>query len=207
MPRIPVRAKTYQQLIALANPASANQPEAVAWWLYDTQTYTDNVTTELTFFAAPQADRSLSNLETAGALPDPQFFEVHYVALDIVPVTGFVTSAAGGPTGMIDDIGRLLARARWQLTISDKRYGPFPAHALHALGGPTGFGWGTLTAPQSLQYALNSVPDGGACFDGAVVIPPKVGFTAVMSWPAAVDLTGDYRLRLTLVGVLHRRVA
>ena len=204
-------ARTFQALEQRANPRRPNQPEAVPWILYDTQTYVDNSTTELTFFAAGQSDRSLSNLATAGSLPHPNFFELHYVMLDVIPTaaTAWVTTAAGGVAGILDDLGMLLVSGRgfWTLTLSDKDWGPFPVQALHGSGGPTGGGWGTFTAEESLQFANNSIPDGGFHVGGTLIIPPKVGFRMTMRWPAAVNLTADYRLRLNLLGFMYRRVA
>ena len=203
-----IRPKTFQQLNAEAFPQSVGQPECFAHYWYDTQTYLDNATTQLTFFAATQADRSLSNLPTAGQLEDPQFFEIHCIMLDAVADAGFVTTAAGGVAGAIDDLGLLMVtgRPRVTLNISDKQYGPWPATLMHASGGPVGFGWGTFTAEESLQYGNNGPPDGGLFIGGSIIIPPKVGFRLTMDWPAAVNLTDDYRLKMTLGGVLHRAV-
>ena len=58
----------------------------------------------------------------------------------------------------------------------------------------------------TVQYANNGVFDGGWCVDGAITIPPKVGFDITLNWPAAVDLTADVLIRFWMAGVLHRRV-
>lgn len=211
MSKWPIIPRTFPELRVRANPTQPGQPEAVPWWFYDTQTYTDNSSTELTFFAATQNDRSLSNWQQAGALPDPNFFEIHGLMVDIYSTTAtqFVTTAAGGVTGAIDDLGLLLltGRPRITLSLSDKDYGPWPLSVCHGTGGPTGFGWGTFTAEESLQFANNGIFDGGAHIGGALLIPPKVSFTARMQWPAAVNISGDYRIRLTMAGTLYRRIS
>lgn len=203
--KTPVRPKTKAQLMAIANPQMANQPEALPWILFDTQTYVDNTTTRLTFFQTTSTDPSITNMETAGQLPDPQFFEIHYFGLDVLRD---VTTAAGGTAGAIDDIQKLILTNRmyWAFTISNKKFGYFPATFLHASGGATGFGWGTFTAEESIQYGNNGLFDGGYAVDGALVIPPKVGFTIETNWPAAVDITADVKLRFWMAGVLYRRV-
>ena len=203
--------KTKQQLIRLANPEQANQPEVLPWVLYDTQTFTDASTTSLTFFASTNNNKSLSNMESAGQIPDPQFFEVYYFGLDIMRQ---VTTTAGGVPGAIDDIQLLLwgdagdgsDSGRWTFNISNKRFGPFPISFLHASGGATGFGWGTFTAEESLQFANNGIFDGGFYVGGSIIIPPKVGFDVTLDWGGSVDLTGNLALRMWMAGALHRRV-
>lgn len=203
--RIPVTAKTAEQLIAQSNPSAANQPEALPWVLYDTINYVDNTTLQLVFFGATQADRTLSNMQAGGQLPDPQFFEIAYFGLDILRG---VTTAAGGVAGALDDIQNLILvnRPTWEFNISNKIFGPFPASFLHASGGVTGFGYGTFTAEESIQYGNNGIFDGGFCVSKAITIPPKVGFDITMNWNAAVNLTADVLLRFWMAGVLHRRV-
>lgn len=212
MPKISIPVLDYDGLVQSANPRSAQVPESVPWWFYDTQTYTDNATTQLTFFAATTGDRSLSNLESGGQIPDPNFFAIHYFNADFMnngAGTPYETStvAASQNVGAIDDIGRLLlsGRARFTLTISDKRYGPWPLSVTGGTGAAQGFGWGTTTAEETVQYGHNALT-GGAYIGGKIMIPPKVGFSVVIDWPAAVDLTADYRVRLTMYGVYYRRI-
>ena len=206
--RYPVRARTWRELNDAAFPGQVNQPEVYAHHLYDTQTYLDNATTQLTFFAATQADRSLSNLQTGGQLEDPQFFDIWGISCSAWADAGYVTTAAGGVTGAIDDLGLLIVQGRPRLTlqISDKQYGPWKLESCHAMGGPVGFGWGTFTAEESLQYSNNGPPDGGLWVGGSITIPPKVGWRMTVDWPAAVNLTDDYRICIGLFGVLSRAV-
>lgn len=197
---------TSGELAAAANPASAGQPEAIPWFLYDTQNYVDNSTTRLQFFQTVQTDRTLGNMEAAGQLPDPQYFIIHYVTCDILRVP---TTAAGGQDGAINDLELLLksGRAIWTFNMSNKSYGPFPLTLCHSTGGTTGQGWGTFTAEESIQYANNGIPgSGGFPFLGALVIPPKVGFNVTLELAAAVNISADVYIRLGLAGVLYRRV-
>lgn len=206
MPKIRVVPRTKQQLVAMAVPESANQPEALPWYIYDTQTYVSGTTVRLQFFQNVNVNKALSNVEGGGQFPDPQFFEIHYFALDIkqqVQSLGALTAA-----GPLDDVQQLVLNSGgyFKFEQSNKIYGPFPLTVLHCTGGVTGFGWGTFVAPQSKEYANNGVMDGGMCVAGAVVIPPKVNYSITMEWPTALTLTGDTALRMSMFGVLHRRV-
>jgi hypothetical protein len=205
LPWLPIL--TSAQLMAASNPVNAGQPEAIPWFLYSTKTYTDNSTTRLTFFDSVENDKTLSNMETAGALPDPQFMIVHYVTCDILREP---TTAAGGVDGAINDIELLLkatGRAIFTFKMSNKDYGPFPLTLCHSTGGATGVVAGTFTAEEQIQQANNGIPgSGGFPFGGALVIPPKVGFSVVLEVAAAVNLTADVRIRMGLAGVLYRRV-
>lgn len=211
--KYPIQKLDYNALARAANPPSGGVPECVADWLYDTQTYTDNTSTELTFFGAAQSDRSLSNMGSGGQLEDPQFFIVQCIYVDCMnnaAGTPYLTSttAAAQNVGAVDDVGKLIlsGRGRLTLTVSDKRYGPWPLSAFRGTGAALGFGWGTTTAEETVQYAHNALGDGGF-IGGTIIIPPKVGFNIVLTWPAAVDLTADYRIRVTMQGPRYRRVS
>lgn len=196
--------KFFDDLVKQVQPPSGRVPEALPWALYSTRSFTAT-TTRLTFFDSVEGDKSLSNMESAGALPDPQFFEIFGWSLDVL---SRVTTAAGGVVGAIDDIAQLLmsGRGHYTFNLSNKRYGPFPLSLMHGTGGPTGFGWGTFTAEESLQYGNVGIFDGGFWWDGKVTIPPKVGFDVTLEWPAALTLSSDpVRLRVTMLGVLYRR--
>lgn len=198
--------KTRQQLYALAYPETANQPEAISHIIFDTQQYVSGTTTTLTFFATQQSDPTLSNLDQAGAFTDPQWFELHNWGLDIL---ADATTAAGGETGALDDIQKLMLVGRPVFTffMSNKQYGPYPLSFLHGSGGAQGVGYGTFTAEESIQVGNNSFPDGGWNWRGNVIIPPKVGFKVQVQWSAAQTLAiGNTQLRLFNAGVLHRRV-
>ena len=80
MPKIRVVPRTKQQLVAMAVPESANQPEALPWYIYDTQVYVSGATVRLQFFQNVNVNKALSNVEGGGQLPDPQFFEIRRAA-------------------------------------------------------------------------------------------------------------------------------
>lgn len=204
---------TFQQLQRRSTPQSGNVPEIIPHWAYDTQTYTDNTTTELTFFAAAQANRSLGNLGTGGAFPSPQYMTIYGIHCDIFPTsaTAFVSTAASGAGGALNDMGQLvlLGLPRMTLRIASKDYGPWPLSVFQSTGGPTGFGWGNAAdaSPELLQYALNGVPGVAGEINGFITIQPNVDFSVIINWNTACNTAGgDYRIRITLKGLLGREV-
>lgn len=206
MPRVPVHPETYGKLARQSRPVLPGQPELVPWVFYDTQLYTSGTTTSLSFFQVTSTDRTISNMVNAGSLPTPQFFVWYYWGLDVLSRP---TTVAGGATGQIDDISQLVLTGRGIATFNyqDKDYGPFPLSFLHASGGPVGFGWGTFTAEESIQYANNGVFDGGFCWNGAITIEPNAGFRVTLTWPAAITLAGgNTNLRVWMMGALNRKV-
>jgi len=164
--RIHIRPKTRAQLAAIANPESANQPEALPWVLYDTVAWTTASTTSGTYFGTVQSDKTLGNMEGPGQLPDPQYFEIAYWGCDFLdPV--LTAAAPAATTGPIIDIGNFLfgGRATWTFNISNKRVGPFPLTFMHASGGPTGFGYTISGTTNRVEYGNNGVFDGGFCVE------------------------------------------
>lgn len=202
----PVVGRTLETLKKMSNPhpTPGGISEALPWWFYDTQTYTDNTTTTLTFFQTVNNNKSLSNMAAGGQLQDPQYFEIYGFCLD--PLADV---SAADPTVAWTDVQSLLYTGvpRWSFTVSDKVFGPFPASILHQTGGVNGFGYNLAgTTAVGHEYAQWGIFDGGAPVDGAIVIPPKVSFDFTLTWPTAVDISGDLDLRVVMYGTLHRRV-
>jgi hypothetical protein len=176
--------------------------------LYDTATYVSAATTNLSLFAQTNADKTLSNMESSGQLPDPQFLVVHYVTCDFL-ITPIANAAHAAAAGVLNDIDLLLkaGRATFTFNMSNKNYGPFPLMSCHSLGGATGVGFGTLTAEASITQGNNGIPgSGGFPFMGSLVIPPKVGFGVTLNWSSAQTLSANALIRIGLAGVLYRRV-
>jgi hypothetical protein len=103
----------------------------------------------------------------------------------------------------------LSGRGRITITLSDKRYGPWPLSVTGGTGAALGFiAIAGLTAAGNAQrsdFGYNAL-HGGAYLGGKVIIPPKVGWNVIMDWPAALTLSGNYQIRCTLYGVYYRRV-
>lgn len=203
-------AMNREELDAVVNPQTVGEPEVVPWQLYDTQSLATANANPLVFYTAQNNDKTLCNMEGAGALPDPQYFVVHYVACDILTAPT-VTVAASVDTA-VANVENILktTRATVELNVSNKLYGPFSLTMCHATGGATGFGmaYGTAAGGNSVAVANNGVPGtGGFPFCGALVIPPKINFSATIRFGAAVTIaSGPVNVRLSLVGALYRRV-
>ena len=208
MARMRVVARTRPALARSAQPTSAREPEALPWVLFDTQPFTSTTTSTATYWQAVQNDKTLGNMEGPGQLPDPQYFEVHYIGLDFLLTPNSVASVA--VAGPLNDIAQFLfgQRGVWTFSISNKRIGPFPLSFLHGSGGPTGYlAITNAAAAQKNEFANNGIFDGGFCVGGALLIPPKVGFDTQFLLAAAPTLqTTPLNVRLWMAGALYRRV-
>lgn len=201
MIRFPVRAKNRKELERMGRPLGA-ATEAIPHCYYDTASYVSGTTTSLTFFTTTRDNRNLSNLSPAGQLPDPYFFEIYGFGFEplVAPAAGVWTDY----WQLVYGAGGLNAAPTFTFFLSDKEYpGPVPLSLLHATGGPVGFS-DAAAAPD--QYMNNSVPDGSWYIDGSIVIPPSNGFRATIAWEDALTLTADTKVRVSMWGVLHRKV-
>lgn len=204
--------QTRADLQAEANPSYAYEPECMPWALYDTQNITNGLATSLNFFTAANADKTLSNMEGPGQLPNPQYFVVHYVACDLLQIPVY-TAAASEPNQAIGNLDNILKTVRTTFTffMSNKNYGPYPLAMTAATGGETGFGYGygaaALGNGNSLGVVNNGVPgSGGFPVSGAWVIPPLISFSIQLNFSAATTLSATVPCRMVLVGTLYRRV-
>lgn len=193
---------------AAATPSSGHSQESIWDQRYDVQTYVDATTTRLTFFQTTNVDRSITNMQQGGTLPSPWTLQIHMICADYLSTTP-VSTAAGGVDGILNDLAFLLLgsaqRSTWTLNINEKDYGPYSLTLLHGTGGPAGFGWGTFTAEESIQFARND-PTPGWNYFGRIIILQQNGFRLTMDWAAAANITADTRVRASLFGVLNRKV-
>lgn len=204
MPRYPIEPKTRTELLNIATPDTANQPECLPYELYDTQPFVNTTTLNLQYFVAVNADKTLSNMEAAAALPDPQFFEIWFITVDyLFPTMTTVASVQGNANDI--HILQHSIRGTLQLSISNKTVGLFPLNGVHSAGGPMGLDSGVVATSQ--QSGNNGVQDGGLWMAGQVILPPKVNFTVSINFAATSTLnTNNLNIQVGLIGVLHRRV-
>lgn len=205
----PYRALPGAAVQAAGTPPSGTSEEAIWDQRYDTQLYTSAVTTELVFFQVTNADPTLSNMRQGGTLPSPWSLQIHMITLDILPIIPVSINAAAAVTGALNDMALLLfssnARPTWTLTINEKDYGPYSLTTLHGTGAPAGFNDGTQAVGASVQYGFNTLTPGWNYF-GRVVILTQNPFRVTLRWAAAPTLTENKRLRVSLFGVLNRKV-
>lgn len=207
--RWPIVPKTQSELRELSSPNGAKS-EAIPYTLYDTQSYAAAGVAQLNFFLTQQNDPTLSNLDTAGTLPNPQWFEIHGIFLDFL---GTPLIRAGGAAdtvaaGQLQDIEILLKTARMigQLTIAQKTYGLQPATFYHASGGAVGFAAGLYTAATQVNFGNNGLQGQTWAPNGSIIIPPTQAFKFQLFLSAATAISVTTNLRVTLAGVLHRAV-
>lgn len=202
----PVQALFRKQLDEIANPVLMHQPEAIPHILYDTVVFTSATTLQQVFYRTQQSDPTMGNLQQAGALPDPQYFQIFNIGCDYLPaVLGVSTSADN--TGLLNDLAKifLVARPTFTVTIADKNYGPYPLSVAHTSGGPVGALGGA--AVFDFQQGNNGPADGGWNWYGSVVIPPKQNFFVQVNYAAVQTLqNGNPNIRFWMSGILHRAV-
>lgn len=204
-------ALTRDELDAMANPQSAGQPEVIPWQLYDTQSVATTNAGPFTFFTTVNNDKTMSNMEGPGQLPDPQYFIVQYIACDILQIPA-ATALTGEPNSALANVENILKaiRSTFTFNMSNKRYGPFSLTMCHSTGGASfsGYGYGTAANGTSAGVVNNGIPgSGGFPLSGALVIPPKIGFDVTINFGAACTLVGGpVLIRMSLVGSLYRRV-
>jgi len=182
--------------------------EVIPHMLYDTATYTDAVTTTLTFFTTNRATADLSNMQQPGVLQNGQTFLAQCISLYYkVTVHTDDAGAAGAFPSIINDLVLLVNTGIMRMVIGDKRYGPWPLWRLPAATFLKG-----LIASAGAE-AANLVHDYGQ-IDGPLyslfpnlVISPLQQFSASLEWPAgAVNLTGDVVIQVLLDGQLARTI-
>lgn len=182
--------------------------EIVPSVLYDTLTYTDNTTRELTFFQQTNVARDLSNLKQPGILPNPQSFLIQNLRIFYrTQVFTEDAGAAGALASVINDVVLLSNTGIATLHIGTKEYGPWPLWMLPAATFMKG-----MIASAGAE-AANLVHDYGQ-LDGPLyplfpnlMIAPLQNFDVVLSWPsAAVNTTANVVVQVLLDGQLARAV-
>lgn len=203
---------TKQQLENIAYPELASQPEVVPWQLYDTQSIANGGGGPFTFFVNQNNDKTLSNMEGPGQLPDQQYFQIFYIAADFLQVPT-ATPLANEPNQALANVENILktCRATMSINLANKNFGPWSLMTAHSTGGATfsGYGYGTAANGNSSGVVNNGIPgSGGFPLSGALVIPPKNGFFLTISFAPGVTatLSATVQLRMSLVGNLYRRV-
>lgn len=202
----PFNPKSNAVVTAQATPPSGNSQESIWHQLYDTQLFTSGTTTSQQFFLSPGVDPTLSNMTQAGTLASPQTMQIYDITLDVLSILP-VSVIAATVVGSLNDLALLIfgsnQRPTWTLNISQKAYGPYSLTVLHGTGGPSGFGWGA--AANSYQYAKNCDTPGWNYY-GRISILQQMQFSVQLNWAATATLTENKQLRVSMFGVLNRRV-
>lgn len=200
-------ARSFRQENQKAIPTSGRDPEAIWHIAYDTKTYTSAATVLLNYFDATNVGNAfLSNMEAAGQFPAPQVFDIHGVFADFWPVAAPVSTNAA-VAGSANDLLLLLLVGQpiWTFTLQQKKYGPYPLGALHALAGVDTYFAGAPAAPGTTQYATNTGTPGWN-YNGSITVPSQTSFQFQVQWTAAQTLSQNWLLKIAFSGKLSRAV-
>ncbi len=210
----PVKAKSFSELRRGITPLIPGQPEMIPWVWFDTVSYTSGSTTTLTMFSTVQTDKVLGNMEAAGQIPSPMFFDLYHLGLHfhIAPSVTNTASATGVNTGAIND-SYLLSTGEIEIVVAQKTYFKDKIYACPSGAGIIGsFGAaGTYTAQASSlwQSGVNGWPTlrNRNNFWGMLTIPHNQTFSVILNWTSALTLAGgNTSISCRLDGFLYRRV-
>lgn len=198
---------TVAQLEAIAKPTSVGAPEAIPFTFFDQQNLVTGWT-NVTYFAAPQNDPTLGNIQQANTLSAEQYFRLYAITFDFIIAA--TSSASSGAPQIIDDLLGILnsSRALVNMTIAMKTYIQTPLHSFHSSGGiQVCYSQGVPQASGLGNYAQNWWPDGGYNIGGSIVLPPKQTFSFTLQGAAGANALNATRGgRFTMFGTLHRPV-
>lgn len=206
--RVPVQARTLEQLQQMTTPAAVagGNMEAFRDPLYDTQTYPAAGPTggQLTFFTNTNADASLSNLAQGGTVPDPEYYQLFYIRM--IPV--LIDSDATVPTAWRDMYNLMMGyRPIVTLTIMNKPYGPWRGQQMGVFGPDyRGYSDGAGAGVVSHEVAAGGNDLGGFCLDGALWLLPKASFRVTVRWGAAAAITADTLITMELDATHYRAI-
>jgi hypothetical protein len=188
-----------------------NQKEVIGWPLYDTVTYVSAATLSLELFTAMRANKSLSNMEAAGALPAPKAFLVRAPKFYVKqrPRSVAAAAATNPNTGVTDNLVQLVNDGVFRLIVGSKEYGYVPLWQLCSGGGVmpamTQGGAGTGL----IDYATLGVPDCRNVWSLSkpVLIESQVNFKVELYWSTVVTLAGgNVDLQVVLDGDMIRAI-
>lgn len=103
--------------------------------LYDTLTIGSGAgsTPELRFFQQTNVNLDISNMKQSGMLGNPEAFLIQNIRFFFKVTANIIASAAAGPfTGLFNDIVLAANTGIAELTIGNKKYGPWPIWMLPA---------------------------------------------------------------------------
>lgn len=174
-----------------------NKLDRIGWKWWDTQTYVSGTTTQLPQWFNVRATPDLGNMEVAFQLAAPKAFLIRAIRFFVKQRPRMVSPPVTAPiTGAIDNVAQLINTGVWVLTIGNKQFAMEPLWVLTAGGGAYGVMAAANTsgsnAANYFDYAQNGIPDPRAVntLPIPIFIPPQLNFSAVVSWPAALTLSG-----------------
>lgn len=208
-PLLGIKPIDYSVLKSDSAPSSSKEPEAFPAAWFDSQTFTSASTSgNVSFFAATNSDKTLSNMQLAGQFPADEYFKLGEVHVDLLqrPFVETVPAATNALTGQDDDAAQLMrfSRATIQLTYRNKPYGPYPLSMCR----PTGQGRSAALAVGAAATAASSTfwDAVGLIFEKQLTFGPTSNFGVTIFWPGQLTITQTTVVRVTLRGIHYRPV-
>ena len=206
--------KTKEELQQSITPLFASQGEVIPWNWFDTATYVSGTTTQLDFFQTVQTDKTRGNMQAAGQIPMPMYFDLYHISyyLALPPSAVAIAATLTPATGALNDAhGLILGSVLF--TIAQKSYFESKIYMCPAGAGTNPFvaiaGTFAATNLQAYQFAQNGLNDPRARnnFWGGITVPHNQNFLVRSNWSAALTLAnGNTDIAVTLDGYLYRRV-
>lgn len=206
--------KTRDELTQSITPLFASQGEVIPWTWFSSDQYVSGTTTQLDCFQTLPTDRTRGNMQAAGQIPAPMYFDVYHLStyLSVAPSALAIAATLTPATGALQDVhGLILGSVSFQ--IAQKSYWESKIFMCPAGAGQNPFVAmaGTLAATnlQAYQVSQNGLPDPRARnnFWGGITIPHNQNFLVRYNWSAALTLAGgNTDIVTTLDGYLYRRV-
>lgn len=191
----------------------ANQYEAIRSSLYDYQTYLQAGQTNLTFFQSPvgQGGKTLAdtNMQSAGQLPQPQYFLVQNIQVFFYPAGDVSQYGAPAAAEALNDV-KDVAQSGWlEFFIGSKNYvqegpiGRFPPRAGLIISSSLA---DATTAAGNEQSRIAYGNFGGAVYTltPQILLTPNQNFNVKLNWPTAVPLAAAARIGVVMEGLLYR---
>lgn len=185
--------------------------EVIGWSLYDTVTYVSASTLSLELFTVVRANRSLSNMEAAGALPAPKSFLVRAPRFFVKqrPRSVAVATATNPNTGALDNLVQLTNTGVARLIVGSKEYGFVPLWMLCSGGGVAGVISQGGAGTGIVDYATVGIPDARNVWtlSKPILIESQVNFKVELIWDTAITLAGgNTELCIALDGDMLRAI-
>jgi len=189
------------------NTQYAGEKEIIGAMLWDTQTYTSDVTTSLSFFNAVRATLDLGNMRQAGALPAPEAFLIRAIRFYVKqnqPLAVLRAAPGNIQTGSaIDNVAQLINTGVLSIVIAAKNYGIYPLWKIPAGGGVKALldaDGDVSTVGVFADYGQAGGFHARNAFTLArpLFLAPQINFRVDVTWPAPLTLTTDITVKLTV---------
>lgn len=177
--------------------------------LYDTQTYTDNSSTILTFFTSVPANESISNVNPPSILPNPASFLIKTIGLFFVTQLETIDqgAAAAALPSRFNDIVLLCNTGICKLFIGEKPYGPWPMYRLPIATYPKSVIAAAGGEAANLVSAYGNTDGPMYPLLPPLLIAPMQKFRLTLEWPnGAVDLSANINIKVVLDGQQSRAI-